>query len=692
MNDLTSSGLSNVVLGSAVATIGFGALLTYVLLSSGNSKGDEAPAGTVISCESSLASSEIDKEIYPGGHLTIYYGSQTGTSETFANDMQREGITNGFKVRVVDVEDAGEDNDLITELSNEDYRDDEGRSRALFLMATYGEGEPTDNAMNFINWLQQKSGMKGVASNIVLEEEEKDDSCLAGLDYAVFGLGNTQYEHYNAMGKLVDSALVKTGAQRITKLGLGDDDTDLESDFEKWREKLWPLLKQQYITSNPNFTSKPQQKMRELPKIDFVVKYLDGIQADSIRPKYISDCDMNNSTKHYFTATDCPVLIKRDLRSSDDPGSTVHVEIDISNSTVDYKTADNLAVLPVNNNTLVESLAAALSYNVDAVFEIEPNINKKVPNFFPTPCTVRECLSRYIDLTSSPRRSELKLIAQFASDPLDKQALLRMSSKEGKAEYREKIIDAKIGIVDIVTKFCKSLNNIPLEHLIQICPFLQPRYYTIASSSSVHPSSVHLTVSVLKDERKDGSLFKGVCSNYLSEEDESIRVFCRDSTFRLPKDASKPIIMIGPGTGVAPMRALLQERSHMKHTLNIPVGPNILYFGCKHQKLDYIYQNEIEEFQKSGDIFKLRLAFSRDQSNKIYVQNLVEEDGDMIWDMLDKKGAYVYVCGGIKMGHDVCVALRNIAVKIGGLSDDNASKKYLEDLHKDGRLVQELWS
>jgi len=141
------------------------------------------------------------------------------------------------------------------------------------------------------------------------------------------------------------------------------------------------------------------------------------------------------------------------------------------------------------------------------------------------------------------------------------EALLRMASKEGKTEYREKVTKAKIGIVDIVTRLCKSLNNIPLEHLIQICPHLQPRYYTIASSSSVHPDSVHMTVSVLEEERDDESMFKGVCSNYLANEKGSIRVFCRDSSFRLPVDVKCPIIMIGPGTGIANSTISMKTKS-----------------------------------------------------------------------------------------------------------------------------------
>lgn len=700
MDELATSGLSNIVLGSAVATIGFGAALTYILLSNKSPNGDENPPDAALSCDTSLAGSEIDKETYPGGHLTIYYGSQTGTAETFANDMQRESEKYGFKARVVDLEDAGEESELQSELLNEAYKDEDGRSRAVFLMATYGEGEPTDNALNFVTWIQQKSGVKGVATNIELEEEQKDDSCLTGFDYAVFGLGNTQYEHYNAMGKLVHSALSKTGAQCIAEMGLGDDDQDLESDFEQWRENVfWPAMTKRFITSDSGFSSKSISQghghvtQEQLPKCDFVAKYLDGVSSNNIPPVSISDqeVNVNSSTKHYFTAVDCPVTTIRELRSPEDSGSTVHVEIDISNSPVQYKTADNLAVLPINDSAIVESVASALSYNLDAVFELKPNSDKKFQHFFPNPCTVRECLSRYIDLTSPPRRSELKLIAQFASDPLDRQALLRMSSKEGRAEYREKIMDAKIGTVDIITKLCKSV-KMPLEHLIQICPHLQPRFYTIASSSSVNPDSVHLTVAVIKEERKDGSFLNGVCSTYLAHEKGTVRVFCRDSTFRLPTDVTKPILMIGPGTGIAPMRALLQERSHMKHKLNLPVGPNMLYFGCKKRKLDYIYQNEIEEFEKSGDLYKLRLAFSREQANKIYVQDLLQEDADTVWDMIEKKGAYIYICGATEMGHDVCAVLRKIAMTQGGLQNEEAAKKYFDQLHHDGRFVQELWA
>merc|ERR1712071_750393 len=134
-----------------------------------------------------------------------------------------------------------------------------------------------------------------------------------------FGLGNTQYEHFNAMGILVDAALAETGAQRLIKVGLGDDDIDLEADFEKWREnELWPTLKKRYLSSNIGFVPKANNTTNELPKCDFVAEYLDNVDGKNTKSNKISEHEINSSTKHYFTASDCPVTNMRELRSKDD--------------------------------------------------------------------------------------------------------------------------------------------------------------------------------------------------------------------------------------------------------------------------------------------------------------------------------------------------------------------------------------
>eukprot|EP00544_Gedaniella_sp_CCMP2646_P014092 CAMPEP_0202480962 /NCGR_PEP_ID=MMETSP1361-20130828/745_1 /ASSEMBLY_ACC=CAM_ASM_000849 /TAXON_ID=210615 /ORGANISM="Staurosira complex sp., Strain CCMP2646" /LENGTH=682 /DNA_ID=CAMNT_0049108445 /DNA_START=21 /DNA_END=2069 /DNA_ORIENTATION=- len=641
----------------------------------------------VVQEDDAPATIEIDRKQYPGGHLTVYYGSQTGTSESFAQQIEREGPKRGFFVHVIDLEDVTP-NDVLSE-----QRRDDQLSKAIFLVATYGEGEPTDNSAEFLRDLKVKAGL------LAPDEEEKKEAetfqaeaSLQGLEFCVFGLGNKQYEHYNAMGKIFNECLERAGGKRVVDIGLGDDDDDLEGDFENWKDNvMWPALSRLYVK---DFSAIPHKDGSEqsLPDCPYLVEFSTSRVA---MPEKLSLDQVHGSSRHYFTSYDCPVTQIRELRSPQDPGSTVHVEIDVSRAKgFTYETADNLGVLPVNDEAVVQSVAESLGYDLDAVFSV-----KAAPGHewhgapFPMPISIRDCLSRYCDLTSAPRRSELKLLAAYAQDATDKKALLRMSSKEGKAEYREKIMDGHVGLVDLL-KRCPSI-QIPLEHLIGFCPRLLPRYYTISSSSSVYPKSVHLTVAVTEYKRKDGSTFRGVCSSYLAGLDPTkkptVRIFCRESTFRLPQETTRPILMVGPGTGIAPMRALLQERSYQRESLKQPVGTNILYFGCKKRDMDYLYEDEIDQYRNQGDLGVYHVAFSREQKEKVYVQHLLSENAEDTWDCIDSQGASIFVCGGVKMGNDVAEALKCICIKQGNLSPDNA-KDYLNKLASEGRFVQELWA
>ena len=674
----------SLVIATGCATIVLASALAYVLLETRKKKKkteeEVAPKPEVI----------IDKEQYPGGQISVYYATQTGTAESFARQLEREGPEHGFFVHVVDLEDINVED--VVDDSRKD--EDSGTARAIFLTATYGEGEAPDNSTLFVEALKERA-----ATEIFFEEKKTPDldapeSSLVGLDYCVFGLGNRQYDHFNAMGKFFDHAIERVGGNRILPLGLGDDDDDLEGDFESWKDKkLWPLMKQKFL---PDPSVLKERRMNgaikhELPDCQYAVEYLDTKQAK--REKIPID-QVHGSSRHYFTSFDCPVTMKKELRSSKDSGSTVHVEIDISKAKgLEYHTADNLGVLPVNNTAVVESVAQSLGYDLDAVFKV-----KAAPSHewhgapFPMPITVRECLTRYCDLTGPPRRSDLRMLASYAKDPVDQKALLRMSSKEGRAEYKEKILEGYVGLVDLFER-CPSI-EMPLEHFLNLCPLLQTRFFTISSSSSVYPRHVHLTVAVTEAERKDGTLFKGLCSNYLAVQNpgsQTIRVFNRPSTFRLPKDSTRPILMIGPGTGIAPMRALLQERAYQRKKLKKVVGENILYFGCKKRSHDYLYEDELRRFRDDGDLHKLYVAFSREQSEKVYVQHLLLKNASETWKLIDEESAYIYVCGGVKMGHDVSEALKKIVESEGRQSTEDA-KDYLSKLTSEGRYVQELWT
>lgn len=664
----------------------------------------------------------------------------------FAKQVASECESRGFCPRTVDLQDVIENDDfdpsaaaadagfegvdedgrlIRATLADPRYRDDGdndvgngggGRSKALFFMATYGEGEPTDNAQPFVEVMKGKSGISNIykidgsssspeendASDAEGKSSPRDAQFLRDLDYAVFGLGNKQYEHYNNMSRFTDAALEGCGARRVVPLGLGDDDDDLEGDFEAWKDDvLWPALTERYLKGRggegdgdggEGEEKKEEDATPSLPPCPYRAVYLTDEGGDAS-----SGVPVQTSSKHYVQSWDCPVVAKRELRDPSDGGSTLHMEIDISKhmDTCKYLTADNLGILPKNNSSMVEAVAKALHYDLDQRFHLQPNTSdgesSKHTLPFPTPCTVRECLERYCDLAGPPRRSDLKQLAPYARSDIDRKALLRLSSKEGKAEYKEKVVEAHVGIGDIVTRLCPSI-ECPLEHFASVCPRLQPRYYTISSSSTMHPETIHITLAVLETERKDGTAFRGLCTGYLAGLDvgDAVRVFVRDSTFRLPKQPERPIVMFGPGTGVAPMRAVLQERSHGRRN-GAECGPNVLYFGCRDRAKDYLYRDELEAFRAEGTLTELHLAFSRERAEKVYVQHLLAKRGRETWELIHDRKASVFVCGAVKMGADVDHALQDIISKEGGMTRVEA-KAYLDRMAVAGRFVQELWS
>lgn len=682
-----------------------------------------------------------DREKHPGGRLSIYFGSQTGTAQMFARQLGAECENRGFVcARVVDIQDVTDDDTDISNfndggkggrllratLAHPAHRDDRS-SKAIFLVATYGEGEPTDSTLSFVDIMKRMSGISNIhklphadddgndgTANYDGEEKKEVESLgdvatpipfLQDVDYAVFGLGNKQYEHYNNMGRFVDVALAKCGATRIAKLGLGDDDDDIEGDFENWKENvLWPSFVDRYLDKALAVGGEEGKKKKiddmglTLPSCPYMVEYcVDGATRSA------SNENIQSSSKLYTQTVDCPISFKKELRDPTDSGSTLHIEIDISMhmSTMAYHTADNLGIFPRNDSATVKAVADALHLDLDKSFCLIPNSdadggsnnnnnnNHALP--FPTPCTVRDCLERYCDLTGSPRRSDLKQLATYATSDLDRKALLRMSIKEGKTEYREKIVDAHVGIADLVTNLCTSI-VCPLEHFIMICPRLQPRYYTISSSSLVNPTTVHITLAVLETQAKDGRVFRGLTSNYLESTTigDTVSAFVRESTFRL-KDQSRPLLMFGPGTGIAPMRAFLQERSHMRNTTEQVVGPSILYFGCKKRAMDYIYRDELEAFVNEETLTQLHLAFSREKTEKVYVQHLLVNNTVETWQLINDDKASIFVCGAVRMGADVGSTLQDIIADQGGMTREKA-KAYLDNMAVAGRYVQELWS
>eukprot|EP01041_Mallomonas_annulata_P011345 gene11346-23738_t len=363
-----------------------------------NGKSNKVIANQSSSVKSGKAS---NRHIYPGGKLMVYFGSQTGTAEGYARTIVADGKKNGFDAVIADLEDFDPEVLLNAHL-------------ALFLVATYGEGEATDNAEKFGKWVENKS-------NSLVPDY------LNNVSYAVFGLGNKQYEHFNQMGKTTDANLAKLGASRLMEIGLGDDDNSMEEDFLAWRTKIWPVLKAKFI---PDTESTPAVAGTDCGTQDRVTRVFEAVPCSLRASKQFSPAvDMNKSTNYFFTHLTLPVLVNKELRDNVEGGSTRHIEFDLSNTDLSYVTADNLAVLPENNIQYVENLCHHLNIDPDMCFEIRPlekdtqgddgngtgttspiidetynNISsssssKGFRHTFPTPCTVREAFCRYLDFT-----------------------------------------------------------------------------------------------------------------------------------------------------------------------------------------------------------------------------------------------------------------------------------------------------
>lgn len=274
----------------------------------------------------------------------------------------------------------------------------------------------------------------------------------------------------------------------------------------------------------------------------------------------------------------------------------MHIEFDIEGSKMRYEAGDHIALFPTNDRDLVERLGKLCNANLDTVFSlINTDLESSKKHPFPCPTTYRTALTHYIELTAIPRTHILKELAEYCSDEKDKEflKLISSTSPEGKAQYQSWIHDACRNVVHILEdmKSCKP----PIDHICEILPRLQPRYYSISSSAKLYPTTVHVTAVLVQYETKTGRTNKGVATTYLHKRQPSdvdpirVPVFIRKSQFRLPNKTETPVIMIGPGTGLAPFRGFIQERDLFRRD-GKTVGDTILYFGCRKQSEDFIYQ------------------------------------------------------------------------------------------------------
>lgn len=376
-------------------------------------------------------------------------------------------------------------------------------------------------------------------------------------------------------------------------------------------------------------------------------------------------------TALYSRKNPFPAKLKtnRKLTGEGSAKDTRHFEIDLAGSGLVYEVGDSLGVFPTNNPALVEEILGVLGFSGE----------EQVPDTAGNPVTIREALTRFYVITEKDK----KLLAAIAEKDPTASHFLPMVTPEGRAELEAYVWGREV----IDPLLAHPAAKFTPEEFVKCLRKLQPRLYSIASSQKAQPTEVHLTVAAVRYE-SHGRKREGVCSTFLADRtgDAHVPVFVHTAKhFRVPEDLSTSVIMVGPGTGIAPFMAFLQERKATGAT-----GKNWLFFGDQKAATDFLYREELEAWQNEGVLHKLSTAFSRDQAEKIYVQHRMLEAAGELYSWLEQ-GAYFYICGDAsRMAKDVDTALHQVVEKAGGKSAEEAAA-YVEELKKSKRYRKDVY-
>ncbi|NLE80737.1 MAG: sulfite reductase subunit alpha [Rhodococcus sp.] len=493
--------------------------------------------------------------------------------------------------------------------------------RVLVVTSTYGEGEMPDNAELF--W-------QALSADTAPRMEE--------LDFAVLALGDTGYDGFCQAGKMIDTRLEQLGAKRVAPRV--DCDVDYEDAASGWISDILPLFA-------------AVEGIRKEPAVTEVA------ETDAKVKRKRSPWNRKNPYRSQ-------VAVNRCLSGDESAKEIRHYEFALADSGLEYEAGDALGVMPINDASLVNTLIERLGFAADALVT-----GKERP--------LSDLLTHSYEI-STPSHELIDEIEKRAGHDELSHVLHRGEKADLEAWLWGKDILDLLSLDPSVT--------FEVDEFVSLLRPLQHRAYSISSSPLANPGHVHLTVASVRYSG-DGRDRGGVCSTYLADrlaEGDLGGIFVsKNKSFRVPADDNAPMIMVGPGTGVAPFRAFLQERKARG-----AAGRNWLFFGDQHRASDYIYEEELEALSADGVLSRLDLAFSRDQEEKVYVQSRMLENGKELFAWLED-GGHFYVCGdATRMAKDVDRALHQVIETHGTMSAEDAAE-YVTALKREKRYLRDVY-
>ncbi|XP_028164712.1 NADPH-dependent diflavin oxidoreductase 1 [Ostrinia furnacalis] len=597
------------------------------------------------------------------GRILVLYGSQTFTAQEVAERIWRSTKVLGFRGPVKAMDDYP-----ISKLIHEEF--------AIFVCATTGQGDQPDNMKKFWKFLLRRN----LPSN-----------SLVKLKFGVLGLGDSSYAKFNFVGKLLHKRLLQLGATPLLDIGLCDYQHDLGHDgvIIPWIKNYFSHLQTYFpniktVSLTTNFT--PRWK----------VSLLKNAKSESID-------DLNNDI--YFSKGCKDEFLDSRLLEIEKNERTTHtshfqdvrlVTLKITDSTkLEYKPGDVFNIRPRNSKEDIDDIFGIFeTHSIDIkphyrLMVEEFHDDMLVPEFLQTPLTMYEIAEQYWDLKAYPTQYVFSLLALISEDKLEREKCLELSSPEGQEDWLNYCRRPKRTILEVLHDFHKSASKLTIEYLFELFSTIKPRSFSIASSCLPSASQkLDLLMAVVNYHTKLKKARLGLCSNWLASLNVGDRVYgwIKDGSLKFPEPTT-PHILIGPGTGLAPFRSLIQEYE-FNGTLD---KENLhLFFGCRYKEKDFHCREEWERLVDEGKL-TLYGAFSRDQDNKIYVQHKIAEHGDKLWPLISKRNAHVYISGNAKnMPDNVKDAFVDIFKQNGNLPEDKA-KEMLGDIEKNGRLQVEAW-